>query len=226
MTKNSQKTAGFTVIELLVAMSVMGLLIIVFLNFTNNTLVQTSITSARGDLLREAQLALDLIARDIRLSSNADDLNRIPDNNAPDAPTNPFSWYSNETTLILATAAIDANKNIIFEDPLRYSSLKNNSIYYIKDRTLYKRTLAADNPENTALTSCPENNATTDCPADRKLIINTVEQFKIRYLSADDTEVLTPTEARSVELTLALQTKRFGRTIQTSYVTRTVFRNE
>lgn len=226
MNKTSNTSTGFTVIELLVAMSVMGLLIIVFMNFTNNTLVQTSITSARGDLLREAQLALDLIARDIRLSSNADDFNRIPDNNAPDAPTNPFSWYSDENTLVLATAAMDANKNIIFEDPLRYSSLKNNNIYYVQDRTLYIRTLAADQAENIARTSCPENIATTDCPADRKLIINNVERFKIRYLSADDTEVLTPTEARSIELTLALQVKRFGRTIQSSYITRTVFRNE
>lgn len=226
MSRPNALSGGFTIIELMVAMSITGLLFIIFMNFTNSTLVETSVTSARGDLLREAQLTLDLITRDIRLSSNADDLNRIPDENAPEGATNPFSWYSDNDTIVLATAAMDINQNIIFEDPLRYSSLKNNSIYFVQDRTLYKRTLAADRVDNTARTSCPASLATELCPADRKLIENIVEQFQIRYLNADDTEVAIPTEARSVELTLVLRTERFNRTLETSYVTRTVFRNE
>lgn len=219
-------SAGFTIIEIMVAMSITGLLIIVFMNFTNNTLVQSSVASARGDLLRDAQLTLDLVTRDIRLSSNADDLNRIPDDNAPEGATNLFSWFSDDTTLVLATAAMDADRNIIFEDPLRYSSLKNNSIYFVEDRTLYKRTLAADRADNTARTSCPAALANDDCPADRKLIENNVEQFRVRYLNADDTEVAVPTEARSIELSITLKADRYGRSIESTYTTRTVFRNE
>lgn len=218
--------SGFTLTEIMVVVAITSLLMMVFMGFATNSLVNTSIESARSDLLREAQQALDTISQDIRLSSNADDLNRHPDDYNPNAASTPYGWVSDDTTLILATAAMDSSRNIIFEDPLHYSSLKNNKIYYVQDGTLYRRTLAADHVDNNARTSCPASATTPDCPADSVLINDTVQQFSIRYLNADDSEVAIPTEARSVELSIRLETTKFGRTLDTSYVTRTVFRNE
>lgn len=224
--KRFMNQSGYTLTEIMVVVAITSLLMMVFMSFTTNSLVTTSVESARSDLLREAQQALDTISKDIRLSSNADDLNRHPDDHNPNAAITPFGWESNETTLILAAAAMDSNRNIIFEDPLHYSSLKNNQIYFVQNGTLYKRTLAADHIDNTSRTSCPSTATTPECPADNALINGHVQQFAIRYLNADDSEVDIPTEARSVELSISLKATKFGRDIETSYVTRTVFRNE
>jgi type II secretory pathway component PulJ len=208
----------------MIAVSLTSLLLILIVNFTTNAIINVNLTAARADLLREAQLAMDAMTLDIRLSSNADDLNRVADPNGPGADE--FGWISDESNLILATAAMDADRNIIFEDALSYSSLKNNNIYFVQNNTLYKRTLAADDASNAATTSCPEAVADATCPSDRKLITGIVSVFNVRYMQADNTEAANPTDARSVEINLQLDAERFGRNVTAEYTTRTVFRNE
>lgn len=214
---------GFTLLEVMVATIVTSLLMILVVTFMINTVAKNAVDSARADLLREAQLTLDNVGREIRLSANADEQNRWEDQNAPDAPTDLYSWASDGDTLILATAAMDAGHNILFSDALHYITSKNNNIYFVQNGTLYKRVLADPVADNAAQTSCPldPNDA---CPDDRELVHN-VSGFGVKYFDNQNIEV-DPALARSVELTLSLSTVRYGETLNAEFSTRTVFRNE
>src|SRR5690606_17321099 len=136
------------------------------------------------------------------------------------APDDEFSWQGSAGTLILATAAEDSNKNIIFTDAKEYISLKNNNIYYLEGTNLYKRTLAAENPDNAARTTCPSFAQSATCPADR-LLMGNVEQLTFKYKDASDQEVV-PSEARSVEMNIHLKSSRYGREVSVGYSTRMV----
>ncbi|HEX7368290.1 MAG TPA: hypothetical protein VF261_01385, partial [Candidatus Saccharimonadales bacterium] len=149
--------------------------------------------------------------------------NRWQDPNAPD-PTNELSWQSNSSTLILATEAQDKNGNIIFSDPLDYITEKNNNIYFVQNGTLYKRVLAAPDPNNSAVTTCPAATSSSSCPPDAVLVHN-VASFSVQYYDAANASV-PPSDARSIGITLQLATTEYGHTIHASYTTRMVFRND
>lgn len=217
-----RNTAGYTLIELVIALSVISILSLVVLNFFGNGLVQNAIITARANLLGEAHIALDKINNDIRLSASTDESNRWEDNNAPGGDI--FGWASSDDTVVLATAAEDQNENIIFEDASQYISWKNNNIYFVSNGTLYKRVLAAPVAGNKAVTTCPAAAATASCPKDRELL-HDIESLTIRYLDGDNVEV-TPVNARSVEISVALKAKALGRDVTAEYTTRTVFRND
>lgn len=212
---------GFTLVELSVATAVTGILIIVIMSFAINSFVQISVDSARSDLLREAQISLDTVTQDIRLSSNSLEASSILDENAPGGDD---LWEGGPNVLILAAAAQDRDRNIIFADPLNYTSEKNNRIYFVNDGTLYRRTLAADVEDNAVSTSCPAAQAGSGCPRDSVLASN-VREFSVKYFDGNNDEV-EPNQARSVEITLELAARKYGRQLSAEYSTRTVFRNE
>lgn len=215
---------AFTIVEVLVGVVVTSLLLMVIMNFMANGLINYAVIQARRDLLIQAQQGLDQIADETRLSANADLNNRWPDNNAPSAPNNLYSWTSNASTLILATAVQDTNKNIVFSDASQYITEKNNNIYFISSGTLYKRTLASTVSNNSSKTTCPSAKVTSSCPADKKLIEN-ISSFTVLYYDGDNNQV-SPTDARSIELQVNLSKKYYGRTITADYKTRMVFRND
>lgn len=222
MSKLKRSQQGFTVIEMLVATTVTGMIIVLMMTFLANSLATNARDTARADMLREVQLTLDNIGREIRLSANADEQNRWEDDNAPDS-SDPYSWESNDTVLVLATAALDANKNVLFSDPLHYITSKNNNIYFVQNGTLYKRILADPVSGNTASTSCPPD-PSDSCPDDRELI-HDVKSFTIRYFDNQNNEVI-PSLAQSIELTMEIEKVKYNQTITASFTTRTVFRNE
>lgn len=215
---------GFTLVELLVATAVTGILIVVIMSFMSDSLVQIDMGNKRADMLQDAHFALDAAVGDIRLSSHALENNRWPDEYAPGAPNDEYSWQSSASAIILSSAAVDSNRDVLFEDALHYTSYKNNRIYYVTDGVLYRRTLAAPIAGNAASNTCPASNATSSCHADSVLARN-VQSFAVRYYNADNIEVA-PVDARSVELTLTLHTEPYGRPLDATYTTRTVFRNE
>lgn len=219
--KHKLNNAGFTLVELAVATAVTGILILVIMGFTINSFAQISITEARGDLLREAQFSLDTLTEDARLSSNSYAETVILD---PNAPGSSQKWQGDASTLILATAAQDTNRNILFADPLQYSSHKNNRVYFVNNGTLYRRTLAANLPNNALQTTCPKAEISSTCPGDSMLAHN-ISEFSIKYFDSSGEEV--PAEqARSIQATLKLSIYKYDRDITAEYKTRTVFRNE
>ena len=141
---------GFTITELLVAIIVGTILSGAIMGFMTDELKQSTVSLAKAGLLHDAQVGLDIANNDIRLSSNADDNNRWQDNYAPVAGS-PYSWQSNSTTLILATAAVDTSGNIIWQDQNDYIPYKNNIIYFLQNGTLYKRILAAGVANNSVV---------------------------------------------------------------------------
>lgn len=216
---------GFTLVELMVAITITSILLIGILTFLTTTMVNNSVRNARADLLREAQLTLDVLTKDIRLSANVDASNRIEDTHSPNAEsTNGRGWESSGNVLILATAAEDGDRNIIFQDATHYITEKNNVVYFVENGGLYKRSLAADIDGNRMNTSCPESEASETCRADIRLVQGATG-FSVRYFDSQDAEV-DPAQARSVEVTLTLQRIKFGREVNAEYTTRTVFRNE
>lgn len=214
--------AGFTLAELLVVMIVMGILSLTLANFITTWLQQSSLSQARTDLLTNAETALDTVTNDIKLSGNADQNNRWPDPNGPGG--NQFGWTSGSQVLVLAKAAVDSSNNIIFSDPEEYISQKDNEIYYLSGTTLYRRTLASDSSNDAAITTCPPASATSSCPAD-ETIATGVSSLTFTYYDADE-NVVSPSNARSVQISIVLSSERGGQKVSASYTARMVFRNE
>lgn len=214
-------TKGFTVVELAVTIVVMGVLIAVVFGFMTSNLVQYSNDTNRANLLNSAQTGFEIMTNDIRLSANADAANSLSDANAPSGP---YSWTSDSDTLVLATAAEDGNKNIIFADPANYISLKNNVVYFLQNGTLYRRVISAGGTGNSAKTTCPANQASSSCPAD-KAILSNVKEFRVRYIDEQNNEVI-PDDARAIELYAKLEKKTFSEPVTVDYTTRMVFRND
>ena len=211
---------GFTILEVLITMTVLSILMLVVFNFMVNGLVQYTTDTNRANLLNSARVGFEVITNDIRLSANADENNRWPD---PNAPGGEFGWTSNNNTLVLAAVVEDADGTILFADEAEYISHKNNIVYFVHNGTLYKRIIADPVAGNIAQTTCPATSSST-CPADRTILEN-VESFTVQYLDDQDQEV-NPSSARSIRLTALLSKTDFGRDVKAGYTTRMVFRND
>ncbi len=220
---NKLRGAGFTIVELLIAITVSVVLMLAVMGFMTNEIDQSTVASAQAALLSQAGVGLNRINTDVRLSSNADANNRWPDNYPPTSG-NAYSWASSSTTLILATAATDIHGNILWQDASEYIPYKNNLIYFVQNGTLYKRTLAAQVTGNVTLTSCPAAHASGTCPAD-EIILNNVSSFTVNYLDGNGNSVI-PTNARSIDLQVSLASTSFGRPIKATYTTQMVFRDD
>jgi prepilin-type N-terminal cleavage/methylation domain-containing protein len=212
---------GFTLVELLVVMIIMGILSLTLANFITDWLQASSLAQTRANLLTTTETSLDTVTNDIRLSGNADQNNRWPD---PYAPGGQFGWQSNSQTLVLAKVATDSSNNIIYSDPAKYISQKDNEAYYLSGSVLYRRTLTSDSSNDAAVTTCPPANATSSCPADTTVATG-VSSLSFSYYDASE-QIVSPTNARSVQVAITLSKTLNGKTISASYTTRMVFRNE
>ena len=222
MKRTSSEQSGFTLVELLVTISLMSILSLMLANFVITWLAASTLAQARTELLTNAENALDTVTEDIRLSGSADQKNRWPDANAPGG--NQFGWQSNGNTLVLAKAAVDASNSIIFSDAAKYITQKDNEIYYVSAGTLYRRTLESSDTNDVAITTCPPANATRGCPADKTVATN-VTNFAVTYYDAD-LSVVSPDNARAIQLSITMSKKVNGKAVSASYNTRMVFRNE
>lgn len=215
------KAQGFTVVELLVVMVVISILSLTLANFITTWLQASTLAQKRADLLTTAETALDAITTDVRLSGSVDDNNRWADTYGPGGQ---YGWQSGSQTVVLAKVAVDAGNNIIFSDPSKYISQKDNEIYYLSGSTLYRRTLKSDSTNDVATTTCPAANATASCPADT-VIATGVSNWSLTYYDANDM-IVTPTDARSVQASITISGSLNTQTISATYTTRMVFRNE
>jgi len=214
--------SGFTLVELVAVMIVMGILSLFLANFITTWLQASSLSQARTALLTNAEDALDTVGNDIKLSGNSDQNNRWSDANGPGG--NPFGWTSGSQVLIIARAAVDSGNDIIFSDPSKYISQKDDEIYYLSGTTLYRRTLASDDASDAAVTTCPPASASPGCPADTTIATG-VSNLTFAYYDASE-NVVSPSAARSVVMAITLSSQQGGQKVSASYTTRMVFRNE
>lgn len=212
--------SGFTLIELLITCVLISIIALVISAFLTSWLGAYSLDDAQTTLLDDAENALDTANTDIRLSGSAEDNNRWPDVNSPSGS---YGWQSNGTTLVLAEAAQDKSGNIIFSDPNKYITEKDDVVYFVKNATLYRRTIASNDPNDAAITTCPPPGS-IGCPPDR-VVATDVANFSVQYYDANEDQV-TPTDARSIQLTLQLKTTASSTPLTANYSTRMVFRNE
>lgn len=219
---NKPQDKGFTIIELLLVMIIMGILSLAMASFITSWLQTSSIAQARANLLNTAQIALDDANNDIMLSGGVDQTNRWPDPNGPGG--NQYGWQSNSQTLILAKVATDSSGNAIFLDSSDYITQKDDVIYFLSGTTLYRRTLASDSTNDAAVTTCPASDATSSCPPDLTIVTG-VTNWSVTYYDANN-QVVTPDNARSIQLSITLTAPYGNQTINTSYSTRMVFRND
>ena len=222
MRKLNNDQTGFTLVELTLVMIITAILALTMANFIETWLQQASLSESRTALLLNAENALDNINTDIKLSGSVDQNNRWADSNGPG--NNQFGWTSGSQVLVLAKAAVDTHNNIIFSDPAKYISQKDNEIYYLSGTTLYRRTLASNSSGDAAVTTCPPASATSSCPADLT-IASGVTSLTFTYYDQNGTSV-TPDNARSVEIDITLSSIQGGQKVSASYSSRMVFRNE
>lgn len=215
---------GVTLVELLIAIVVTGILVAGVIGFTVGNLSGYTAASIRENLLAQAQTGLNRINDSILLAGAADATNRIADSNGPGGPSNLYGWTGSNQTLILATAAQDSAGNILFSDPANYVSYKNNLVYYLDGTTLKQRTLASSAANNKAKTSCPPAKVTASCPADA-VVLENVKSFSVTYLDKNNASV-TPGNARGIEINVTMNDKRYTKKTQITYTTRSVFRND
>jgi type II secretory pathway component PulJ len=214
---------GVSLIELLIALILTAALTTLVVSFSVDKLEQNAIQNTQYVLLTNAQTGLDRIGSDIRIASAADDNNRYQDPYSPGAPSNELSWASNSTTLILAVAATDSRNNVLWSDAQDYVSDKNDVIYYLSNGSIYRRVLADPVSGNAATTTCPTAHATAACPADSDVLDN-VTSFSVEYFNSDNQQV-TPSNARSIQLSVTLSVSKYNQNITANYTTRMVFRN-
>lgn len=219
--RGAVRQAGFTLVELLVVLIVIGILSLTLANFVVTWLQASSASQERTALLTDAENALDSVNADIRLSGSVDDTNRWADANAPG---NSYGWQSGSQTLVLAKIAVDSSNNVIFSDQANYITQKDDEVYYLSGTTLYRRTLASDSSNDAAVTTCPPASATKTCPADTTVATG-VSSWSVAYYDLNN-NVVTPSDARSVQISITLKAQVNSQTVSTSYTSRMVFRNK
>ncbi len=213
---------GFTLIELMIVMLVMSVLALALMNFVAGWLQLSSEAQAQANLTSTAQLALEKATNDIMLSGSVDSPNRWPDPNGPNG--NQYGWTANSQTLILAKVAINSSGQPIYTDNSDYVTLKDDEIYFLSGTTLYRRTLASGEPSDIAVTTCPQSDATASCPPDN-IVATGVTNWSVSYYGING-DTVSPTDARSIQLSITLSAQYGSKPITASYTTRMVFRNE
>jgi type II secretory pathway component PulJ len=222
---------GFTLLEILVALSVSTLLMIMLTGFMGDSLRKSEEEKTRTDILNNTKLAVETVARNIRLAKSVAAVNSQPDPNSPGAPSDLYSWSAttgSDATLILAIPARDSGNNLIYSDGLHNNLYTNEYIYYLDPTTrrLYRRIIANQAaPGNVAVTTCPPDEATPSCPADA-LTVEDVANLTTAYFDANNNPVVTPTGTESVQITLTQTRTVLGKSYESSYTTLATLRNK
>lgn len=211
--------SGFTIPELLVAISVGSvlsvLMISVFIYGYGGLLIEQS----RANMVLDSQLFLRRMTEDIRVANQILPTNTIVDSNDLDG------WITSDPAniLILTQPAVDENDNFIIDSNTGYP-YQNEIVYFGQGQSIYRRTLENTNATgNTAKSSCPAG--TAGCSPDIKLS-EYLKNMTFTFYDINDTVTTSIPEARSVSLTINLEKNVFGRNILVQNTTRMTLRNE
>lgn len=212
---------GFTITELLVAMTAGTLVAIVILSITLFFFADIMRVDAETRLLSEAQTALNRVVEDMRTGSEILTSNTLTDANEP---TGGWTTSNADLVLIVSTPSIDSTNNFIFDSDSG-NPFQDEFIYFTDGSDLYKRVLS--NPtasDNTSLTTCPLATATSACPAD-KLMTSNFDDMMFNFFDQDNSPTADPTLARSAQINIFMKVESFGKTIKAENIIRMSLRN-
>ena len=206
---------GFTIVELLVAISITALLSVVLVAFMVQAMSQIAVSSARSKMASNAQIALTRINDDIRTASSISLCNLVLDSNAPsslsgaasnvpceDDPSNTnyqTFWRLTSNQLILNKTPVTEAGDSIYDNAETQSGIRDVIVYYVKGDALFRRVIPA--PYTTPVAnveqpvSCPQI-AVGGCADDTKIIDGLkVDEpggpFKLKYYNAIGNEITT-----------------------------------
>jgi prepilin-type N-terminal cleavage/methylation domain-containing protein len=213
-----RQQAGFTLLELLLAISVSSLLIVAVGNYAS-----TSISGGNQDynktlVLTNAKEAVGIVARQIIAAKSVESVNSLPDAKAP----------GNGATLILAVPSRNAGGDIIYIDGLHASLYTDNVIFYLNasSHRLYRRRVAnASAPGNVALTTCPPSGASAGCPADAD-VVDDVANLVTTYLDSNNNAVSLPSGTEAVNYTVTESRTIHGHVYTGTYTSIATMRNK
>lgn len=228
--QDTSKSAGFTIVELLVICPILMAVIAFLMNYLFNQYGQLVQQNAQVNLQVTSQAIVFSMQDDIFFANAyVSDLNTgLVDNYAPSGG---WTTSSNPTRFIISTPALTAShrkptRQAVFINTLgctpdsvkeQNDALYNNIIYFVSGSKLYKRVVSA--PSSTSLCgtsyqiqTCPAANVTATCPADI-LLTNQLSSFVVSYLKSGGTSTTTPEQATEVKVSLTLTDQAYAQTV-------------
>jgi prepilin-type N-terminal cleavage/methylation domain-containing protein len=214
-----EKQSGFTITELLIAVSLASIISIAMLSllvFAYGSLLREQ---TKASMISESQLFLRRIVEDIRIASEIRTTNQIPDSYRTEG------WVTSDPAniMILTSLAADSDKNFIY-DPTTSYPYENEIIYFGDGRNMYRRTLANESAAgNSVATTCTFG--LTGCRNDIKLSEN-LQNMTFVFYDLDNVVTTDASQAQSVSISINLTRSLYGKTVSVTNVARTTLRNE
>lgn len=215
-----QNSSGFTIVELIVSMVVTVMLIVSIVGVVSTWLGQYSAGNTRSKQSANLQTALTRISTDVRQSYTVLSQNVDTDT---DAPTTPGSWQTGTNQLVLGKTPRNASGTALYDTPLFFSGKPDSIVYYLKNGTIYRRIVPASGTNyatnaNTLITCTPS--ASGGCPNDMA-ILSGVTQLQFTYYDSSNNSGATPTDTRSVAVSITASQQQSGQTITATDSVRT-----
>lgn len=236
------KQRGFTLIEvavvapimILVALSIIAILII---------LVSSTVQpNARSLIMQQEEKALEVIESDINNSyvyisstTSSGFLSALPSNFSDGAASDYSSPPSGTTTLALQTFnqiidSTDSSRTKVLPAFKGTSSCSNTTdlsasniapivvVYYVKNNTLYRRTLVDTTNPSTCGTKLAKQSCLSSCAAEDVALVqvDALSVFSVVYYTGitNDTVTTDPTAAKSAKVTITAASDAGGDSVQ------------
>ena len=217
--KNSQ---GFTVVETILAVSVAAIMATVLFSVTFTYYASAIRSQETASMALESQTLLGQMVEDLRLAAGVGATVQLTDTYAPGG-----GWATSDpnNVLIVRSPVVNSSRDIMYdsETALPY---QNEYIYFLQGSTLYKRILKNTVPaENIAITTCPAANVSASCPEDR-IFSKNVSDMTFTFYDFNDAVTTDASQTRSVQVTVHMSKKVYGRTITLSNTMRVTQRNQ
>jgi len=212
---------GFTLVELMISVTILGIIGVVFLGLTANYFVTITRNNELAEMTINSQNLLRTTVENIRLGDGVRQTNQISD---PNAPSGGWNTSNSSFVIVIAVPALNSSHSYIIDSGTG-SPYMNELVYYKNGTDLMERILA--NPSasgNTFRTTCPSNLATSSCPADTHLA-NYVSAMTFTLYDQDAAQTSDPALARSVKINLTMQRNAPGEPLNLYTSTQVTLRN-
>lgn len=216
-----RRQAGFTLVELIVSISVFAIIGVTFLGLTSNYFVVITRNNELAEMTVNSQNLLRTTVENIRFGDGIRQTNQISD---PNAPAGGWNTSNSSFVIVIAVPALNSSHDYI-TDPDTGSPYMNELVYYKDGTNLMERKLA--NPGatgNTLTTTCPADKASQSCPADTQLADYVSSMTFVMY-DQDAAITSDPTLARSIQINLTMERNAPGEPLDLNTSTRVTLRN-
>ena len=208
---------GFTLLELIVASGIVGILALVISQFYTNRLTDYAREFTTTVLQSNTKQAIETMERDIKSAQYVEANTNLTDANKAEG------WTTGTNVLVLQTPALDASGNPIYIDGFHTTVWSNEVIYFVSQNVLYRRQLANSNaPGNTAVSTCPAG--TPGCPPDAK-VIEDVASMTLAYYNDQNQVTTLPNLVHIIQTTLQQSRSSFGRVFTSTLTSSAALRN-